>query len=125
MSTENYPSVTEVPDPLTAIGCRRYRLQGGDIRQDWRERCDERAEVAWCEVTIWEHNSEPGTALGSYGGTVWPSAWPEIFSVGPRTTHGQVTSLTDAGKALILAARALAAQGNHLVEKRTGAGEGR
>lgn len=61
----------------------RYRIEGGDLRGDWANSLRP-ARVAWCEFTIWG-DARAGEPLGSYGGEVWPSAWPALFATpGPR-----------------------------------------
>lgn len=71
MSTQ--PTVTRLPERLS--GCSRYRLEGGDLKADWAASVEERGTVAWCEITVWDGSDQ----LGSYGGEVWPGAWPELF----------------------------------------------
>lgn len=95
---QHLPKVVEVHSQLSALGCRRYRISGGDIAPDWAEACSERGEEPQCEVTIWGG----GDQLGSYGGTVWPSAWPELFeSHRGSAQSGPFTLLTDLGKRMI------------------------
>jgi hypothetical protein len=62
----------------------RYRIEGGEIAPEWSKslRRSQAAfpgtgdlETPWCEFTIWYQ----GNQLGSYGGSVWPSAWPQLF----------------------------------------------
>lgn len=59
--------------------------------------------TAWCEVSV--DKSQDGTqSLGSYGGEVWPEAWPALFCRINRGTHGGWFELTDEGRALFAAA---------------------
>jgi hypothetical protein len=97
-----YPKIIEITSLINEIGCRTYLLTGGDIRQDWALTA---GEEIYCQITIWDNGDEPGDVVNSYSGTVWPSAYPALFEIGPRTTHGQTTRLTDLGKQLIMAAR--------------------
>lgn len=47
-------------------------------------------ERGWCEVTLW-HKDNPGRLLGPFGGSVWPSSFPDVFThVGPD--EGLITS---------------------------------
>ncbi len=66
-----------------------YRLFGRPEVAKWG------TEPGYCDCSIRDG------VVQSYGGQLWPSAWPSIFNVGPRTIYGQRTELTDAGKALI------------------------
>ena len=76
----------------------RYRIEGGDLTPDWAAYLRP-ARIAWCDFTIW-HGSE---YLGSYGGEVWPSAWPALFE--PTKLAG--FRLTTAGKVAIARAEGL------------------
>jgi hypothetical protein len=62
----------------------RYRIEGGEITAEWKAGLERRVRAfpnekidtePSCEFTIWHS----GNQLGSYGGTVWPSAWPDLF----------------------------------------------
>jgi hypothetical protein len=62
----------------------RYHIEGGEITAEWKASLERRVRAfpneridtePSCEFTIWHS----GNQLGSYGGTVWPSAWPELF----------------------------------------------
>lgn len=98
------PVVTRVPHSLDAIGCRRYRIEGGEIAQDWREACERRGKQPWCEVTTW---GDHPTQLSSYGGEVWPSAWPKLFEPHRGTAQtGPFTLLRAAAVELFEAADA-------------------
>lgn len=54
---------------------------------------------AWCSISLWDEEH-----VGSYGGSVWPSAWPSLFRVVGRPGN-QRTLLTDAGREAMAAAR--------------------
>jgi hypothetical protein len=86
-------SVIESNDTRT-----RYRIEGGEIAGGWKVR---EGRQAWCEFTIYND----GNALASFGGEVWPGAWPDIFDVGPRSVHGQTTTLTEKGRKLVQLAK--------------------
>lgn len=88
------PIVTLIGDFSKGLGWKRYRLEGGTLDPEWAAslRPD---EVAWCEVTTTD-----GKHLGSYGGSVWPGAWPDLFTP-TRIMGNPVTLITDAGKALL------------------------
>lgn len=85
------PSVKELHRHGTSpIGERRFRLVGGDLAPDWVQYRTQRRpepgrhEEAWCEVTV-----HPDGFIGSYGGAVWPSAWPELFApIPPSAAYG-------------------------------------
>lgn len=68
-----------------------FELQGGDVAPDWARHIRP-PEVPWCRLSIyssgWENVPREhggGTLISGYGGSVWPTAWPDIFEViGPR-----------------------------------------
>lgn len=80
----------------------KLRIVGGTLAGDWTPRP---GNEAWCEVSIslTGHDLDRGY-VRSFGGEVWPAAWPSLFDVGPRTTHGQTTHLTDRGVEIAQAA---------------------
>ena len=60
----------------------RIRLAGGSITPNWRESLDKRAargddDTALCVMVV--THDEHGWHVRSYGGTVWPTAWPWLF----------------------------------------------
>jgi hypothetical protein len=88
------PTIKRLSDTIT--GCVRYRLEGGDLHEDWQKSLRP-GESIWCEVSIWFD----GDHIGSYGGTVWPLAWPAWFEGLPSSAQlgsGRVR-LTAAGRA--------------------------
>ncbi len=72
----------------------RLRIEGGILAEGWAPRP---GHAAWCNMVV--HLSEDGESGGvrSFGGEVWPAAWPHLFAVGPRTKDGQAINLTDEG----------------------------
>jgi hypothetical protein len=83
----------------------RYRIEGdaGEaLANGFKAR---EGKVAWCEFTIYRsHNSEAQPFLSSFGGEVWPLAWPELFE---WLKSVQATRLTPAGAAAIMAVDAV------------------
>lgn len=76
-----------------------FEIRGGDVDQEWADSIRVPA-AAWCSVSIW--NDE--TRLASWGGEVWPSAWPQLFElVGPRGR--QIQAMTPVAVGLFAAAR--------------------
>jgi hypothetical protein len=85
----------------------RYRIEGTDISPEWAESLERRARafpneqrpaVPYCEFTIWYQ----GNQLGSYGGEVWPMAWPLLFESHRGTAQtGSYTLLTAKGLGLV------------------------
>jgi hypothetical protein len=61
----------------TLPNARRFRVSGGTLSHGWKPRP---GREAWCEVTV-----NPDGRLGSFGGEVWPTAWPEFFESLPNT----------------------------------------
>lgn len=78
----------------------RYRIEGGDLADQWASGLRS-GRVAWCEITI-RNGSD---YLGSFGGEVWPGAWPALFECGKGTAQtGPWTRVTAAGRAALDAA---------------------
>lgn len=102
----NAPKITRIDDGSFPEQ-HRYRIEGGDIAPEWATSLRRRAtafpsepvpEVPSCEFTIWHS----GNQLGSYGGTVWPSAWPHLFESHKGTAQsGPFTLVTTEGLRLI------------------------
>ena len=114
---QNPPKVTMVKEEAD-IGHCRFLLEGGDIAPDWTESLRLRADRertagrevdrnAHCEVSIWFHpHGEGGIGhVGSYGGSVWPLAWPELFVRIAQDLMSAGIAVTEEGWALIQAAR--------------------
>jgi hypothetical protein len=94
------PKVTKIPQLLEAIGCIRYRIEGGDIREDWAKNL-RAGETPYCEVSVWHR----GETLGSYGGSVWPSAWPDLFEAHKGSAQsGSFVVILPKGRTLLDAA---------------------
>jgi len=87
---------------------RRYRVEGGALSADWsrsfvqylkRERAAGREVPTgppWCEVTI--DLEDERAIVASFGGAVWPGAWPDLFTVSPQRPDGDgSTRLTALG----------------------------
>jgi len=74
----------------------RYKAVGEPTAADWIK-TRRLGREPWCEFTIWHGQDR----LSSFGGELWPSAWPELFAVGSRTIYGQETKLTQLGRDLI------------------------
>jgi hypothetical protein len=83
MAKANTVTITRIDDNSFA-GQRRYRIEGGEISPEWAKSLERRVRAfpnevietaPSCEFTIWHQ----GNQLGSYGGVVWPSAWPTLF----------------------------------------------
>jgi hypothetical protein len=100
----NLPTVTNITSALDArLGCRTYLLIGGDVRADWLKGVHP-PDAPWCEITVWSDLSQ----VGSYGGTVWPSAWPALFESHRGTAQsGPFTIITELGQELLRCAPAL------------------
>lgn len=71
----------------------RYRAEGGELAENWRALLRP-GESAWCEFTV----LRDGTSVGSYGGSVWPTAWPALFrTLAPTAQVPNAVKLTGAG----------------------------
>jgi hypothetical protein len=97
MQDPKMPKIVRLRSDLEKIGCKHYRLTGGVITAEWLEshtRFIQNSrhgmyEEPYCDISVWHD----GETLGSYSGTVWPSAWPSLFQChrgsaqsGPYTT---------------------------------------
>ena len=66
-----------------------YKITGGTLEPSWAESHakylarEDKDEAPWCEFSIWYD----GNQIGSYGGTVWPTAWPELFASLPPSAQ--------------------------------------
>lgn len=81
---------------------RRYRIEGGNLTPEWAKMVRP-GNVAWCEISVWGDGAD--RSVGSYGGEVWPTAWPHLFLLkGPRSSG---VRLTEAGLAALDAAAVL------------------
>jgi hypothetical protein len=79
-------------------GTRRFRLTGRPSEEGWLKDWIERGKpVPWCEFTLFQpqHGEQ---RVCSYGGELWPLAWPEFFY---RKSAEYALRLTDEGKRLI------------------------
>lgn len=95
-----------------SLRSERFAIRGDAESQEWIDTLRP-PEEAWCEITLWD-----GEHVGSYGGSVWPMAWPSLFRVVGRR-GSQRTLLTEAGREAFAAARAaaaVAAETGHRVE---------
>ena len=84
------PRVEELPyHGDNPTGARRFLLEGGDIAPEWaqslviRAALRERVDEAWCELSV-----APDGTIGGYGGSVWPSAWPDLFTSISPSNYG-------------------------------------
>ena len=71
----------------------RYRVCGGTLASEWAATA--RPGIpAWCEFVVYDGDPR----VTSFGGEVWPSAWPELFGSSSGTAQtGPQTWLTEAG----------------------------
>ena len=65
--------------------CARYRVVAQPETQEWLDALAERGNPEpWCEFSVWDGSQQ----LGSYGGEVWPGAWPTWFTKIPGSVQG-------------------------------------
>lgn len=78
----------------------RFRLEGGTIAPGQEPRT---GLAAWCEITLHGHGrAAEGWYLASYGGEVWPAAWPALFEGGRGSAStGPWTRTTAVGLRLL------------------------
>lgn len=67
-----------------------FEIRGGDVALEWALRL-RAPEAPWCRVTMvssdWQSIARAqggGTYLASFGGSVWQSAWPQLFEARGR-----------------------------------------
>lgn len=90
----------EVKKAETGLVRHEFTLTGGTIAPDWNRVA---GDEAWCHITVWDLGG-PTENIGSYGGSVWPLAWPQWFSTLPSSAQlgsGRI-ALTAAGRAALL-----------------------
>lgn len=94
-------TITRLSDPGSGPGERRYRIEGGDLAPEFAALL-RAEETPWCEVTLRSNDT-----LSSYGGTVWPLAWPALFERVNAGTYYERTAVAAESRALFdLAVRA-------------------
>lgn len=96
------PTITVIS--MDSYGAR-YRVEGGELAPDWAKTLRD-GKTAWCEVSI----PEGRTCLSSYGGEVWPLAWPTLFRqpilpAGAVRVSPSTVELTEAGVEALREAR--------------------
>lgn len=114
MSTAANPTVT-VLDFDRELGRLRIRLEGGTLAPSWEgsHARNGSLEPAYCEITIWDDELR---RVSSFGGSVWPAAWPQLFTCLKGTAqYGPHTLVTDLGVALIK--EALGEHGARIAER--------
>lgn len=88
---------------------KRFRISGGEIATDWKQAHEERYgkdsdEIPYCEFTInnKEFLNQEKMFISSYGGSVWPSAWPELFQSFTGSAYtGSFVLLTNQGRVMV------------------------
>ncbi len=112
---ERAGAVSDLRGLLAGEGRIRFRLEGGVLREDWAESLRRRAEGelaagrepderAYCEITVAADPTE-GVPLLAYGGSVWPTAWPELFAVDGEHPSHNVSPTAEGASALRAALR--------------------
>jgi hypothetical protein len=100
----------EVVEPTITVTRRddlivHFHIEGGTIDPGWARglRPGRKAE---CDFTIWRASLDTDRVqLGSFGGEVWPSAWPHLFESHRGTAQsGPFTTLTPLGLRAVLRA---------------------
>lgn len=76
-----------------------FEIRGGAVAREWAAELRP-PEAAWCSVTLWNE-----VGIGGYGGSVWPTAWRDLFCIGPSAPRS-APRLTAEGVARFAAARA-------------------
>lgn len=89
-------TTTLIQDGITG---KRYRIVGDPENKKWTVRA---GQDPWCELTITEERYASGLPTGTllvttFGGEVWPNAWPSLFANCGRHR----IEVTAAGRALL------------------------
>lgn len=71
---------------IVPLGDNRFKLVGGELAEEWAKNVRPGA-VPWCVVKV------SGNQVVSYGGEVWPCAWPSLFSAYSRDGRVFLTEL--------------------------------
>jgi hypothetical protein len=107
-STESTPVLPEVVlidrrawkgDDGLAYVHETLEIRGGDVAPSWAAELRV-PRAAWCSVTLWND----GDHLASWGGEVWPAAWPQLFLI-VGTRGREKVELTVLARELIAIAR--------------------
>jgi len=82
---------------------KRYRICGEPENKTWTVR---EGKEPWCEITVSEEvysdNKPTGRLLvTSFGGELWPSAWPSMFACHPNAMTSNGTIVTENGRKLL------------------------
>lgn len=65
---------------VTKIGDRRYRIDGAPETESWAKALKRNGHTdGWCEFSWWPDDGN----VGSFGGSVWPSGYPSLFTFEP------------------------------------------
>lgn len=112
---EGYKRPTVLYLEQTAGDVPRFGIAGGTIESSWQKSLDEYVKrehaagrkatgLPWCKVTV-EIDGPYAGVVSSFGGSVWPGAWPALFTIAPQRPDGDgSTRLTDLGLELFKAA---------------------
>lgn len=94
------PEMPKVETIERTADSTRFQLVGGTLAEGWAARP---GREAWCEIVV-HHRSGERPWVGSYGGEVWPTAWPELFEAIPSSAAGGSggVRITDQGIALLV-----------------------
>lgn len=92
--------ITRLADSLVG---KRFRICGEPESNRWKAR---EGQEPWCEITVSEEVYASGKKTGqllvtSFGGEVWPSAWPSLFSCHPNAMTSNGTVVTEKGRKLL------------------------
>lgn len=84
----------------TSTSGRHYRreqwlITGGEIDPAWRRHAG--AGEPSSRFTLYVVDGEVDFRLASYGGAVWPTAWPELFQGNRRPGSRAFVEITDLG----------------------------
>lgn len=78
---------------------KRYRreewsITGGEIDPAWKRVIDVEPSSRF---TLYIVDDEVDVRLSSYGGVVWPTAWPSLFQAKRQDTYQATVEITDKG----------------------------
>jgi hypothetical protein len=84
----------------------QWTITGGEVDPSWRRKTNSRGddlgphEAGWepsSRFTLYVVDGAVDPRLASYGGVVWPPAWPELFQKTRQGTYQAAIEITDAG----------------------------
>ena len=74
----------------------QWKITGGEVDPSWRREVAQAGWEPWCRFSLYVVDGEVDVRLSSYGGEVWPVAWPDLFEARGHG-YGRAVQITDLG----------------------------